>query len=416
MELTTEQSEVVNQIVNWFHGKSKYFSLQGPAGSGKTTILKYVIDRLNCKVIATSTTNASVNVLKGSLDSFNIPCVTTHRYLRLKVVRTAEGTSIETDEEKEPVVSFDLVIVDESSMVGRSLWEKIVAHPAKTKWLFVGDPCQLSPVGVSLSPTFKVPDSAYLKTIHRQSEDGPIHSLVSKVRNSILNEKYEIFQPATEIKDCGSIITLKNKKEWYDSISNWFDDPNDTRCRVLTYTNKAEHAINNTIRKMVMPPEAEQHDFLPDEIIYTKEPIMDGEKVLLNSGTKLTVVRCDKLDFNPTSLSIHLPDAQFKYNKLVCKGEYGVRIDLNVMSVKDMSSYQAYFNNLKYSGAVNMMNNHFTDVSHRYATTVRRAQGWNLNRVAFSLPEITKCRQKYDRLHNYYSALSRASKLALILI
>ena len=214
MELTTEQLKVVSQIENWFHSESKYFSLQGPAGSGKTTILKYIIKRLGCRVIATSTTNASVNVLKDALDSFNIPCVTTHRYLRLKVIRTAEGTSIQTDEEREPVTSFDLAIVDECSMVGRSLWDKIVAHPAKTKWLFVGDPCQLSPVGVSLSPTFKVPDSAYLKTIHRQSQDGPIHSLVSKVRNSILNKKHEILQPVTDIKDCGSIITFKNKKEW----------------------------------------------------------------------------------------------------------------------------------------------------------------------------------------------------------
>ena len=416
MELTTEQLEVVNQIENWFHSESKYFSLQGPAGSGKTTILKYIIERLKCRVIATSTTNASVNVLKDALDSFNIPCATTHRYLRLKVVRTVEGTSIETDEEKEPVTSYDLAIVDECSMVGRSLWEKIEAHPAKTKWLFVGDPCQLSPVGASLSPTFKVPDNAYLKTIHRQAQDGPIHLLVNKVRNSILDRKHEIFQPVTDIDDCGSVITFKSKKKWFSSVSSWFENPDDTRCRVLTYTNKAEQAINNIIRRIVMPAEASQVEFLPDEIIYTKEPIMDGEKVVLNTSTRLRVIRCDEFDFNPTSISKFLPDDEFKYNKLVCKGEYGERIDINVLCLESMSSYQSYFNSLRYSGAVNMLKDHFTDVSHRYATTIRRAQGWNLKYVAFSLPELTKCRSETDRAHNYYSALSRASELALILV
>ena len=347
MELTTEQLEVVNQIEDWYLGESKYFSLQGPAGSGKTTILQHIIKRLGCRVIATSTTNASVNVLSEALDNLNIPCVTTHRYLRLKVIRTAEGTSIQTDEEREPVTSFDLAIVDESSMVGKSLWEKIVAHPADTKWLFVGDPCQLSPVDVPLSPTFKVPDSAYLKTIHRQSQDGPIHLLVNKVRNSILNKKHDILQPVTEIKDCGSIITFKNKKEWFASVSSWFENPDYTRCRVLTYTNKAEQAINNTIRRIIMPREAMQVEFLADEIIYTKEPIMDGEKVVLNTGTRLRIVRCDEFDFNPTSVSRFLPDGEFKYNKLVCKGEYGEKVELNVLSLEYMSSYQAYFNTLK---------------------------------------------------------------------
>ena len=416
MELTSEQLEVVNQINNWFRSESKYFSLQGPAGSGKTTILKYIIESLGCRVIATSTTNASVNILKDSLESFNIPCVTTHRYLRLKVIRSAEGTSIQTDEDREPVTSFDLAIVDECSMVGKSLWEKIESHPAKTKWLFVGDPCQLSPVGVSLSPTFKVPDSAYLKTIHRQSEDGPIHSLVSQVRDCILNKNHEILQPITEIKECGSIITFRNKKEWFASVSSWFQTSDNTRCRVLTYTNKAEQAINNILRRMIMPTEAMQVEFLPDEIIYTKEPIMDGEKVVLNTGTRLRVVKCDEYDFNPTSLNRFLPDGDFKYNKLVCKAQYGEKVELNVISLKSTSSYQAYFNSLKYSGAVNTLENYFTDVSHRYATTVRRAQGFNLDHVAFSLPELTKCRQKPDRLHNYYSALSRASQSALILV
>ena len=240
--------------------------------------------------------------------------------------------------------------------------------------------------------------------------------LVNKVRNSILDRKHEILQPVTDINDCGSVITFKSKKKWFSSVSSWFENPDDTRCRVLTYTNKAEQAINNTIRRIIMPSEAMKVEFLPDEIIYTKEPIMDGEKVVLNTGTRLRIVRCDKFDFNPTSINKFLPDGEFKYNKLVCKGEYGEKVELNVLSLEYISSYQAYFNSLKYSGAVNTLNNYFTDVSHRYATTVRRAQGWNLDHVAFSLPELTKCREKADRLHNYYSALSRASQSALILI
>lgn len=248
MELTLEQLEVVGQIENWFHSQSKYFSLQGPAGSGKTTILQYIIERLKCRTIATSTTNASVKVMKDALKSLNIACVTTHRYLRLKVVTTTEGTWFETNDEKEPLTNYDLAIVDECSMVGKDLWEKIETHPSNTKWLFVGDPCQLSPVGSSLSPAFKVSDSAYLKTIHRQTPDGPIHILVNQIRNSILDEKHEILKPETDVdSDSGSIITFTDKREWFDSVASWFDNPGDDTCRVLTYTNKSELAINNRV-------------------------------------------------------------------------------------------------------------------------------------------------------------------------
>ena len=232
----------------------------------------------------------------------------------------------------------------------------------------------------------------------------------------IIEDEIIIEKPETDINECGSVITFKDKKEWFSSVSSWFENPDDTRCRVLTYTNKAEQAINNIIRRIIMPEEATQVEFLPGEIIYTKEPIMDGDKVVLNTSTRLRVNRCDEFDFSPTSISKFLPDANFKYNKLVCRGEHGERIDLNVLSLQSISSYQTYFNSLKYSGAVNMLKNHFTDVSHRYATTIRRAQGWNLERVAFSLPELTKCRSRTDKAHNYYSALSRASKLALILV
>lgn len=425
MELTKEQLEAVEKIEDWFEGAERYFCLQGAAGTGKTTVIKTIIERISkyFKVVATSTTNASVRVLKDSIGNEDVLCITTHQYLRLKVVTTRDGTSIKTDEEKEPLTMYDLVIVDECSMVGEDLWDKINNYPTTAKWLFVGDPCQLSPVGCSISPTFsKVEFSFALKTIHRQAPDSPICSLVRSIRSSILANKFIISKPESKANSYGSIITTTDKKEWMSGVVKWFleESYSTNDSRVITYTNRAERTLNFLVRKFIMGEVSEQCEFLPGETLFLKEPILDGHKVVLSSNSKLTVVSSNLLMYSTNKFHFKLPSKDFVYNSVKCKTEDEDTIRIKVLSLKSVESYQDYVKMLKKNkhielGVLNDLNREFIDVSYQYATTVRRAQGWNLRFVAFSLPELTKCRGISEKLYNYYSATSRASNRVLIL-
>lgn len=415
---TDEQIAAVNIIKNWYEKGSKYFSLQGPAGSGKTTILRYLIGTLGCKTIATATTNASVKVLENSLGDDDIVCATVHRYLRLKVINTPEGSAVKTDEDKEPITNYDLAIVDECSMVGLDLWEKILSHPSETKWLFVGDPCQLPPVGCNISPTFsEVKDSLALKTIHRQSTDSPVYSLVSKVRESILDGTYQIINPEFDVEVSGAVLTVTKKTDWIKQVADKFCISScPDRVRILTYTNGDEFALNTIIRRAVMDG-AVENEFLPGEPIFIKSPIMDDDKVVLNANSRLRVIASEMKKFLCKKYYFSLPEGEFNYNHVLCETEYGEKIKIKVLSISSMADFGKYIKNRNIPWkTLNDLKAEFTDISHRYATTVRRAQGWNLKFVAFSLSELTKCRKITDKAHNYYSALTRTSDTVLILV
>lgn len=175
--LTDEQQHAIDAIVLWLEQPQithPEFKLGGFAGTGKTTIIKFLIkllaDKYNIAVIAF--TGKAVNVLnrKGVQAQTMHSCMYDVEQLPGGQLAFYKKTRLESDP--------DLIIVDEASMVSTELYNDLVSF--KKKYLFVGDPGQLEPVGDN--PQLMFSPDLVLQTIHRQAESSPIIKLANWVR------------------------------------------------------------------------------------------------------------------------------------------------------------------------------------------------------------------------------------------
>ena len=190
IELTKCQVNAKNEIVHWFNTSSaQVFMLTGYAGTGKTTLLKYLINDVfafkenQFAVITPTGKAATVLIRKG------IPATTLHRFMYIpRVVQETSvdsfGRSVTVEKlkfEKLPYVdkSIKLIILDEASMVSDKMFKDLLSFNKKI--LMCGDDAQLSPVE-GFNSFIKRPNCT-LTTIVRQVADNPIVQLADACRH-----------------------------------------------------------------------------------------------------------------------------------------------------------------------------------------------------------------------------------------
>jgi exodeoxyribonuclease-5 len=202
MNLTDEQQKARLTIFDAIRGGALQFVLFGYAGTGKTTLIKHLVDEARGYVAVLALTNKAVQVLRSKgIDNAE----TIHRFLYPTV---GQGRCICRSEEEpfaviehhhkncpaiKPVFSIhnlmgeaeadyappSLIIVDEASMVPQKLANDIFAKYPDVPVLAVGDPFQLPPV--EGKPYWTSADFT-LQSIQRQAWDNPIIRLAHDVR------------------------------------------------------------------------------------------------------------------------------------------------------------------------------------------------------------------------------------------
>ena len=174
-------------------------ALVGPAGTGKTYLVKALIMNSNISyslIGLSAPTHKAARVLNESIRIPNVKVNTLQSDLGLKLNFDVEKFDISSPpfdpKGRIKIGDFKLYIVDESSMINRSLLgllEKI-AKSNKTKIIYIGDSSQLPPVGELYSPAFKGVKTFALNQIVRQGEDNPISILLNILRDDIKNKTY----------------------------------------------------------------------------------------------------------------------------------------------------------------------------------------------------------------------------------
>lgn len=266
MKLTKDQDKALVAIERWLSDKSSpwLFCLSGYAGTGKTTLLKKLVESTKRDFLACAPTGKAASVLRSKLKDVKVATVHQLLYIpRSQSLKTLEDLEAELqnakandlpiaelkirikeerDRLKREGVGFSLksspevtpgklIIVDEASMVSEEMRDDFERTGAKV--LFVGDSGQLPPVRSSnwfLEATY----DASLTEVLRQALDSPIIRLSMQVRNGAV--KFEEFEEG----DC--VITTKDKLD----IETWLSSD-----QVLTGTNAARHRINRFFRKQL---------------------------------------------------------------------------------------------------------------------------------------------------------------------
>jgi exodeoxyribonuclease-5 len=206
MILTKKQEEGLDIAVARYKRKESYTCIAGYAGTGKSTLVKFIVSALDIDpdlVCYVAFTGKAALVLKEK----GCPnAMTAHKLLYQSYPRN-DGTF--WHKQKRPLdKAYKLIIVDEVSMLPKDMWELLLSHNIHV--IALGDPGQLPPIGddngVLANPHI------FLDEIMRQAQESEIIRLTMDIREGKPLELYK-----------GKEVQVIDKKDFEDGIYLWAD-------------------------------------------------------------------------------------------------------------------------------------------------------------------------------------------------
>jgi exodeoxyribonuclease-5 len=186
MQLSPQQDAALRAVARWLKdGRPQIFRLFGYAGTGKTTLARYLAEQVDGEVQFAAFTGKAAQVLrsKGATNARTIHSLIYRPRGEETVEDEITGRTLIaptfTLNRQSPVARAKLVVVDECSMVDEELGRDLLSFG--TPVLVLGDPAQLPPISGGGFFTEHEPD-VLLTEIHRQARDNAIVRLALDIR------------------------------------------------------------------------------------------------------------------------------------------------------------------------------------------------------------------------------------------
>jgi exodeoxyribonuclease-5 len=189
--LSDDQARAIDLVLEWLDDPARQtLSLGGYAGTGKTTVVRHLMDTIGPEGAAVC---AFTGKAASVLQSKGVEASTMHRLIYEAKLRCSECECpahmegcprcklrdyVELYFQRVDSLGVELVIVDEASMLTDRLVEDLLMYD--TKVLFVGDHGQLEPVGTDPG-VMQEPDIT-LEEIHRQAKGSSIIDFAHHLR------------------------------------------------------------------------------------------------------------------------------------------------------------------------------------------------------------------------------------------
>jgi DNA polymerase III delta prime subunit len=435
IQLNDQQTAALNSMVEFCKGEAEWlgdgagnmFCLEGYAGTGKSTTIQFLIRKLldeGIAVACTAPTNKAAKVLASMAreQSIDVPCMTIHSMLGLRITQKEEDEELEKEGDGH-IHKFKVIIVDEASMVNSSLYDFIATESTvySVRVLFVGDPAQLPPVGETDSRVFGIENKARLTQIVRQAESNPIIGLSMEIRACIAEaEQGNTLMPATnkylQLNGPSGITKLPSRDwwRWFPSAfqSDSFKQSNDA-FRILAWTNKKVDEYNNAIHRLLYP-NCFDTPFAEGEIVAFRKPLVqEGGTVLIATDQEVKVVgmlRADNIIYGDKMWQIEVETDEGnrhkvwyldKADEVLFEQELKRLADLAKKEPdkeKRKTAWQDFWTLKKLPAQIAMC----------YAITVHRSQGSTFNNIFVDMEDIMRNRNWLECLKLFYVAITRA--------
>ena len=393
--------------------------LTGSAGTGKTTVVREIINKINIDWPLTTielcaTTHRAATVLENIAGA---PVTTGHALFKLRPSVTKYGKEVLTNAGICEIPYGSVVIIDESSMIGNQFLKAIVdiVKERALKLLFVGDPFQLPPPTDICSIfdgslyTFK------LTTVHRQSGGNPVLEKANEFREYIEGIRNTEPTLETNINSKGEGIHVLPHSEFVTKFVEKYIDYSagaEVDIPLCTYTNESAINYNSMVRKAAYFLEDTMEPFYPGERLIANSVVLHGDKTILTNNEIVYVdsyVEAESYDIPGYIVTIQ--GEYNKYQKSNIKSVFSPRTkaaaekilkEEKALAVKSKSKtgWQAYYK----------IKNSLADLRPPFAGTTHKAQGGTFPAVFIDKTNINKCKNRATRARLFYVALTRASE------
>lgn len=286
-QLTSGQKAAVDRVIlavnNKTNEKLRYVTVRGPAGTGKTTLTKVLLKKLEDMgvdgIILAAPTHAAKKVLTRLAGK---EANTIHSILKINPSNYEDNQLFE--QKGVPDLSKARVLVcDEASMYDKQLFDIIMKTlPSYCVIVGIGDKSQIRPVDTTgeaqVSKFFTDPrfEQVELDKVERYS--GPLLEVATDIRNGnwIYGKTDENGNGSIQCPDFATLM-----RHYFSVVKTPEDLLNN---RFAAFTNASVDKLNQIIRKHLYKT---TEPFIKDEVVVMQEPLL---KTVKYQGQKITEI------------------------------------------------------------------------------------------------------------------------------
>lgn len=322
---TDDQVAAYRGLINFIetpYNKDDYKrALVGPAGTGKTYLVKAIIKNCGYSYSTIGLAAPTHKACRVLAESINIPSV------KVNTLQSDLGLRLNFDVDKFDISNppfdpkgkikigeYKLYIVDESSMINRGLC-MFLEKTCKTnncKIIYIGDASQLAPVNEKYSSAFRGTKTFSLTQIVRQGDDNPITYLLELLRFDIEHKTFKFLEYITKNRSQFNEDNTKGyqvctAKEFNVAVYNNFNDEaltsNIDFAKVIGYTNNCVSAWNRFVRNLIIKD--------ADKSIITKNDLIISYTTIVNQFNECIIKNSEEYILKDVVNYIH-PKYQLK--------------------------------------------------------------------------------------------------------
>ena len=396
--LYPQQQAAFNSFFDFIADRdAQTFVIEGYAGTGKSTLVKHLLDELpklveawrtidpsypDYEISLTSTTHKAVENLK-QISSQDACTIHSFLGLRLSTDYKTGATSLYPGKNFSPPIEH-IVVVDEAGQMTKEMIEHLFNRTKRCKFLLMGDPAQLVDFKTNTAPVFNAGyPTAKLTDVIRNG--GQILELATACRNWVNTGV------APSITPSGTDIVWMDQDDFNAEIAKEFSrsdwKPSDSS--FLAYTNARVIEYNNFIRGVAKG----DPDFQVGDDANVNEYYVDkttGKNFKTDQSVVITAIE---------------PGEE---NGLV--GKYYTIDGTKAFKPDSLKEWRKAISTARANGEyqlANQMQESWIDLRAIYARTVHKAQGSTFKRVFVDLSDLGKCRQVTQLARLAYVAFSR---------
>lgn len=408
--LNTEQEAIADQFMLFMTDPSQhYMIIKGAAGTGKTFLVKELIQRIanqakilnlvlhndsvsdHFKVVLTAPTHKAAKVLG---ETVGIDARTIHSVLGVKVRNNHKtgGTVLQQEKHYSEIrkeLSRCLLIVDEFSYIDEGILKLLTEHKEICKILFVGDEKQLKFPNSRGIPVLSLPHTENaLVTPMRSGEE--LTDLGSSFRKAISDH---LVPSITPVSNKIHVCSGAEFKQHIDAHFLTGNEADKEEFKILAWTNERVQQYNEYVQKL----KGYNHPLQVGSTYISNDPVIYNNELLVKTDQLITIHSLEK-DVQH--------DIEGHWVTLKETGSTHFAPD----NAKEMKQLLKYYYTSKRFREMFAIKENWLDIRPLHASTVHKSQGSTYKKVFVDLDDIARCNVDDDYLRMLYVAVTRASK------